>query len=268
MLVLQDGSVIRDPAWESTTSASTEHRDKDDHEEEEEDGGGGDGDDPEKEALVNCIECDAVHATRRCIQCEDVFCDGCYDRTHGSGKRASHTYKRYGPVTCIECETVHAVRVCTSCGGDPYCLGCFQIIHAKGNKVHHEWHDIKKHKQKETTMTTTAALRETTIHALQSRDVDGQAVDTCDENTSTYPAFVASTEMEYIQDGMNMTTRRMTERPPGQDDLMSLVHGLATTTNASVESHDHESEWIAVQDETSGAFYYYHTRTGETQWAS
>lgn len=92
-----------------------------------------------------CIDCEYNYATRRCDQCEDVFCDACYDAAHATGRKQKHTFtgitQKIAGVEipyCIECEAVHATKKCDQCG-DPYCDACFESTHAKGRKREHTY---------------------------------------------------------------------------------------------------------------------------------
>ncbi|RHY82026.1 hypothetical protein DYB26_008451 [Aphanomyces astaci] len=232
-LVLRDGSVIPDPALALRVEDGTAGGDKP-----------LDGDEETDDA--KCVECDENDATRRCAQCEDVFCDACYDKTHSSGKRAQHTWKAMGPIKCVECEKMKATRWCDQCL-DPYCLGCFAIIHAKGNKSLHTWKNMPK--------------MNGSIGPL--------------EDAQTYDEFVASNEYNYINEGI-----------AHQDDGGGYEEGYAEYDAETAEGYygqenhetgDHDdggqgggegvSDWVAAVDDVSGELYYYNNVTGETQWA-
>lgn len=66
MLALLDGRVVEDPDV-AAKKAREQH-------------------------LVQCVECEAVAATRTCHECEDPMCDECFDSVHAKGKLASHAY--------------------------------------------------------------------------------------------------------------------------------------------------------------------------------
>lgn len=133
-----------------------------------------DGDDDDEDKL--CVECEEEDARRRCEQCEDVFCDACYEKLHRSSKREKHTWKTMGSLRCIECEKMKATRWCYVCQ-DPYCLGCFTIIHSKGNKVNHDWTDMSSFKKA----------------AKQKQQTE-------EENAQTYDEFMASHEYQYVSE--------------------------------------------------------------------
>eukprot|EP00941_MAST-03F_sp_MAST-3F-sp1_P000126 g126.t1 len=92
-----------------------------------------------------CIECNEV-ANRLCYQCNDAFCDKCWDEIHASPGTKVHTFKRvnveYGTQKCVQCGKEDAVRVCHGCNGDQYCLACFGDVHSKGRRAKHEWAHI------------------------------------------------------------------------------------------------------------------------------
>lgn len=43
--------------------------------------------------IPKCSECNGNDATRKCIECEDTFCNLCYDDLHSSRKKREHTYE-------------------------------------------------------------------------------------------------------------------------------------------------------------------------------
>ncbi|KAH9194227.1 hypothetical protein AeNC1_003806 [Aphanomyces euteiches] len=213
-LVLADGSVIPDPAMAEAKQVEETKEEQ------------------EEPADAMCIECEETEATRRCFQCEDVFCDSCYERTHGTGKRAAHTWKAIGPIKCIECEKMKATRWCDQCM-DPYCLGCYSIIHAKGNKAHHTWKEVSK---------------------------NGKFIQ---EDSSTYNEFVNSMEYNYINEGI----AHQEEIPVETEQMQNFYNEYEEYAEQYEEDQQAASDWIAAVDEVSGELYYYNTVTGETQWA-
>ncbi len=90
-----------------------------------------------------CIDCNVNTATKKCEQCEDPFCDSCYDIAHKKGKKAQHKWTplgQTGPI-CIECEEQSAERECDQCG-DKYCAKCYTHLHRKGKKATHTWRPV------------------------------------------------------------------------------------------------------------------------------
>jgi len=45
--------------------------------------------------LVKCIECEEIAATRMCNECEDGYCDNCFEIIHVKGKLAQHSFEWY-----------------------------------------------------------------------------------------------------------------------------------------------------------------------------
>ncbi len=41
-----------------------------------------------------CVECEDQEATLRCTECDDIYCDPCFEFQHRKGRRASHSTKR------------------------------------------------------------------------------------------------------------------------------------------------------------------------------
>lgn len=239
-LVLQTGKIIPDPL-DGDLSGLLHDRKKpslfDKNDPEGKPGGEGadgdqhkaDEDDDDDDKL--CVECEEEDARRRCDQCEDVFCDGCYEKLHRSSKREKHTWKAMGSLRCIECEKMKATRWCYVCQ-DPYCLGCFTIIHSKGNKVSHEWTDMSTFKK--------AAKQQ------QQQQMHKQLVVKEEEDAQTYDEFMLSHEYQYV-----------TELVAEESAPMDYNNALAGT----------EGEWMTLVDESSGQMYYYNSYTGESRWA-
>ncbi|KAF4031111.1 putative WW domain-containing protein [Phytophthora infestans] len=238
-LVLQDGKVI-DPSEADvesilatrkaptlTNGATGEIVGSKDHQEEEEDT-----DDEDK----LCVECEEEGARRQCAQCEDVFCDACYEKLHHSAKRESHTWKAIGSLRCIECEKMRATRWCAVCE-DPYCLGCFTIIHSKGNKVNHQWTDM-------------ATFKKTRKQQMTREE----------ESAQTYDEYVQSSEYQYVTEYAEAEAAREAQEAQAYAQAYSQEIAVPTATA------DYNG-WMTLVDETSGQSYYYNVHTGESQWA-
>lgn len=190
-----------------------------------------------------CVECEEEDARRRCEQCEDVFCDACFEKLHRSSKREKHTWKAMGSLRCIECEKMKATRWCYVCQ-DPYCLGCFTIIHSKGNKVNHEWTDM-------------SSFRKAVKQQQQQQHAHQFAKE--EESAQTYNEFMQSNEYEY------MTELAANESAP--ESYNNLASAAANYYGAETTAGVAEGEWMTLEDEASGQMYYYNTRTGESRWA-
>ena len=92
--------------------------------------------------VLTCIECGHL-ATRDCLQCDDLYCNKCYERVHRHGNRTRHEYESFPPgcAVCVECEKKPAFSTCESCK-DSMCLKCRDETLAKGNKKKHQWTEI------------------------------------------------------------------------------------------------------------------------------
>ncbi|OQR93961.1 hypothetical protein ACHHYP_01997 [Achlya hypogyna] len=183
-LVLQDGRVVLDPAIAEQEAAAREAQQLLELELQR----------AAEEAQLDdalCVECDDTEASRRCAQCEDVFCDSCYDRTHGGGKRALHTWTSMGPIKCIECEKLKATRFCEGCG-DPYCLGCYNIIHTKGKKALHSWIDMATYKRQ-----LSGEKQNALVQALLQQQAAGAV-----EDPQTYHEYLQSADYDYVNQGI------------------------------------------------------------------
>ncbi|EQC29613.1 hypothetical protein SDRG_12619 [Saprolegnia diclina VS20] len=183
-LVLQDGRVLLDPAIAAQEAAAQEAQALLELELQR----------AAEEAELDdalCVECDNADASRRCTQCEDVFCDACYDRTHGGGKRALHTWTAMGPTKCVECEKLKATRWCDACG-DPYCLGCYNIIHAKGKKAAHAWIDMGTYKRQQANEKQSAL-----VLAMLQQQAGGMV-----EDPQMYNEYLQSADYAYVNQGI------------------------------------------------------------------
>lgn len=233
-LVLSDGKTMDDPLL---ATDGNEALSKAEH-----DGNvlGEDGD-------IMCVECEAIEASRHCDQCEDNYCDQCYEDLHSAGKRKEHTWQIMGPLRCMECGINKATRWCVECD-DPYCLGCFQIIHAKGKKSLHEWtkhthgHEntatYDEYVQSDEYYYASAEGYQPEVHEGGGYDVDANQMDAYDEN-----GYALEQGATYDE---------------------SAVYDASMNENYGGEEY---SEWRTLVDETSGLTYYYNASTGETQWA-
>ena len=42
--------------------------------------------------ILNCVQCEFQQGTKRCDQCDDVYCDTCYYDQHKRGQLLKHTF--------------------------------------------------------------------------------------------------------------------------------------------------------------------------------
>eukprot|EP00397_Hematodinium_sp_SG-2012_P014243 GEMP01014474.1.p1 GENE.GEMP01014474.1~~GEMP01014474.1.p1 ORF type:complete len:601 (+),score=123.22 GEMP01014474.1:32-1804(+) len=90
-------------------------------------------------SLMLCVECppgSQTDAVLYCDHCRDLFCQACFDRLHGRGRRKKHkrTWVELG--VCGECEETLAIFSCVQCQ-DAYCRDCYQDWHARGGRRNH-----------------------------------------------------------------------------------------------------------------------------------
>ena len=114
-IVLRTGSEIRDPRLAPLKKKRGSAGGS---------GGGSGGSDDDDDDDVTCVECEKVEATRKCVDCDDQYCESCYAHTHATGSRVNHTWEPMGTLKCMECEEEAATRWCIECD-DPYCDDCF-----------------------------------------------------------------------------------------------------------------------------------------------
>ncbi|KAE9040934.1 hypothetical protein PR003_g5000 [Phytophthora rubi] len=241
-LVLQDGKVI-DPSEDDITAILAAQKapptlnggdnsdaNAKDHEQED------DEDDEDEDKL--CVECEEEDARRQCTQCEDVFCDACYEKLHHSAKREKHTWKAIGSLRCIECEKMRATRWCSVCE-DPYCLGCFTIIHSKGNKATHQWTDM-------------ATFKKTMMKQQMAKE---------EESAQTYDEFVQSSEYQYVTEYAVAEAAREAREAQAYAQSYNQAYAVPTASAGDYGG------WMTLVDEASGQTYYYNSFTGESRWA-
>lgn len=82
---------------------------------------------PHVQAQLYCVECQVL-ATNFCPQCEDLFCEQCYERLHSRGNRQLHRPNHLIP--CCLCRSFPAKLQCTYTYGN-YCLECYSRKHVK-----------------------------------------------------------------------------------------------------------------------------------------
>uniref|UniRef100_H3HBY6 WW domain-containing protein n=1 Tax=Phytophthora ramorum TaxID=164328 RepID=H3HBY6_PHYRM len=234
-LVLQDGRII-DPLEDGTAGILAAQKappalngDASDSKPQEE---GEEESDKDEDKL--CVECEEEDARRLCANCQDVFCDACYEKLHHSAKREMHTWKAIGSLRCIECEKM----LCE----DPYCLGCFTIIHSKGNKTTHQWTDMATFKK--------------------ARKQQQKAKE--EESAQTYDEFLQSTEYQYVTEYAAAEAAREAREAQAyaqsytqvyevQESLDGLLVVLAATQHNDEEDEAREDHKTHCDQDDGGA---------------
>ena len=87
---------------------------------------------------TSCIECTKSKAAMiHCSDCEDLFCEQCYENIHASGSRKnSHVRTVVELALCSECTLTVSMFHCVNCG-DVYCARCLEKIHMRGGRRNH-----------------------------------------------------------------------------------------------------------------------------------
>ena len=90
--------------------------------------------DPDIEFVKLCDQCNDLTVSFYCVDCDDFYCESCYDSFHRKGKRKDHS--KFSIECCIECEYQIGTRECHQCG-DYYCDTCYWKAHSTGALVQH-----------------------------------------------------------------------------------------------------------------------------------
>eukprot|EP00808_Paulinella_micropora_P015009 g26124.t1 len=89
-----------------------------------------------------CEECDVKKASRKCEDCDQVFCATCDTKIHLKGKRSRHQRADWSPApvasarACEECDENAATWQCSECDM-VFCPDCEAYIHMKGRRAMH-----------------------------------------------------------------------------------------------------------------------------------
>ena len=90
--------------------------------------------DPDIEFVKLCDQCNDLTVSFYCVDCDDFYCESCYDSFHRKGKRKGHS--KFSIECCVECEYQIGTRECHQCG-DYYCDTCYWKAHSTGALVQH-----------------------------------------------------------------------------------------------------------------------------------
>lgn len=72
-------------------------------------------------------------------ECDECYCQSCYQIVHSHGRRATHFWKSFAPgcEICQVCTTSPAEWHCSDCNSN-YCESCFKVFHNMGKKRRHK----------------------------------------------------------------------------------------------------------------------------------
>ena len=93
------------------------------------------------EYVILCVNCNDREAQSICNECDDVFCNKCFESLHTKGHRSKHARN---PIPhCVVCHYQMASHVCGSCTAQKKitfmtCDVCHKNVHA-GVKRPHKW---------------------------------------------------------------------------------------------------------------------------------
>ena len=86
-------------------------------------------------AIIMCQECEKRSSVLKCEQCQDHFCQECFDVLHATGNRKSHLIQEVEQLVCVACDATVADCQCVQCGSF-FCSPCFVSIHSSRSDLH------------------------------------------------------------------------------------------------------------------------------------
>ncbi|OQS05810.1 hypothetical protein THRCLA_02098 [Thraustotheca clavata] len=91
-----------------------------------------------------CLSCEVKIAFVKCNECDEPYCDGCFENFHSSGNRVAHSSRpidfkamQRNAFVCTDCSINETKRVCKECNKG-YCTHCYDKLHTKlsGRSTH------------------------------------------------------------------------------------------------------------------------------------
>jgi len=78
-------------------------------------------------------------------ECDECYCQRCYEQVHAGGRRALHKWKGHQPycAVCVVCNNSAAETECLDCQA-VYCESCSKVFHAMGRKKRHQQQPVKE----------------------------------------------------------------------------------------------------------------------------
>ncbi|CAK9006000.1 Rho GTPase-activating protein 27 (CIN85-associated multi-domain-containing Rho GTPase-activating protein 1) (Rho-type GTPase-activating protein 27) (SH3 domain-containing protein 20) [Durusdinium trenchii] len=233
-LALLDGRVVEDPEV-------AERREREKH-------------------LLKCIECEETVATRKCSDCDDIYCDTCYESVHTKGKLAEHTFEWFqdGKPT----DFGHDEFQLQQSSSNPY----YSDPSASGT-VHQESLDGSGYGQEGGEDEWMELFDEDSGLPYWYNNWDGtttweppfQASAASTTASATVAATLEWTEYFDEDSGLPYWYNASTGETTWEDP--SGAAGAATDDASASE------EWTEYIDESTGTPYLYNAATGETRWA-
>eukprot|EP00981_Chlorochromonas_danica_P008642 scaffold2263_cov187-Ochromonas_danica.AAC.8 len=89
---------------------------------------------PDELFSVMCNNCERIHATCYCEQCDLPYCTQCFAIVHRTGQRKQHVHLLMD--NCVQCEFQIGTRFCNTCN-DLFCDSCFSYLHRAGRLRFH-----------------------------------------------------------------------------------------------------------------------------------
>lgn len=90
--------------------------------------------------IIMCDECEKRSSVVKCEQCQDTFCQECFDELHATGNRRAHLTQELEQLVCVACDCSVAACQCIQCGSF-FCSPCFASIHGSRS-------DLNKHRRR------------------------------------------------------------------------------------------------------------------------
>ena len=86
-------------------------------------------------SVTICQECEKRSAVIKCGECEDFFCQECFNSLHATGNRRGHLTEDVEQLVCSVCDMKVGTCQCVQCGAF-YCDSCFQSTHSARSELH------------------------------------------------------------------------------------------------------------------------------------
>ena len=193
-------------------------------------------------SILMCQECDKRSSVLKCEQCQDHFCQECFDSLHATGNRRSHVSEEVEQLVCIACDKEVASCQCIQCGSF-FCEPCFASVH--GSRV-----ELHKHRKR-------------TVSGLVCQECEhSHAAIVCEDCVDL---FCSACYMKLHKNGKRKTHAHVTIDASGQmykQGLLVPAQEAQTLIDRARASGD-PGPWLQCRSDTWEP-YWYNLATGES----